>query len=264
MGTIIVKGLSVNASHGVYGYEKSEIHPFVFDAELEYDFSKAALYDELDGTVSYSKICSIIEKTATENCFDLIERLAFMSACAVMDETGAKKISLTCFKPEAPLKCKFENVGVRVELERNEVLLSIGSSIGDRKKYLDNAVERLGNICGVKVIKVSKYLESEPYGGVAKNRFLNGGVLLECYLDPFALLDEIHKIESENGRERLTHWADRTLDIDIVFFGDKIVNTSTLTIPHPDYSRRNFVLTPLKEIAPDFVCPLTNKKLKII
>jgi 2-amino-4-hydroxy-6-hydroxymethyldihydropteridine diphosphokinase len=75
------------------------------------------------------------------------------------------------------------------------------------------------------------------------------------------LLDIIHQIEGAAGRVRKERWGDRTLDIDIVFFGDKIIRQRGLSIPHPDYANRDFVLTPIKEIAPDFVCPLTGKRM---
>jgi 2-amino-4-hydroxy-6-hydroxymethyldihydropteridine diphosphokinase len=83
----------------------------------------------------------------------------------------------------------------------------------------------------------------------------------ECLIPPRALLDEIHKIESEGGRTRTVRWEDRTLDIDIIFFGDKIIAERGLAIPHPDYANRSFVLEPIKEIAPDFVCPVTRKRM---
>jgi 2-amino-4-hydroxy-6-hydroxymethyldihydropteridine diphosphokinase len=123
--------------------------------------------------------------------------------------------------------------------------------MGDRKGYLDKAIELLEKTSGVKVKKVSSCLETEPVGGVAKNKFLNCAVEIETYLSPFALLDEIHRIESECGRERKVHWEDRTLDIDIIFFGNRKINSKDLTVPHPEYKTREFVLKPLKEIAPD-------------
>ena len=75
------------------------------------------------------------------------------------------------------------------------------------------------------------------------------------------LLEEIHRIEAECGRERLVRWGDRTLDIDIIFYGQKIIREDMLSVPHPEYAERDFVLVPLKEIAPEFVCPLTFKKI---
>ena len=114
---------------------------------------------------------------------------------------------------------------------------------------------------GVKILKVSKYIETEPYGGAAKNMFLNCAAVAECLISPRRLLEEIHKIEKSFGRVRTVRWGDRTLDIDIVFFGDKAIAEEGLCVPHPDYLNRPFVLVPLKEIAPDFVCPKTFKRI---
>ena len=136
-----------------------------------------------------------------------------------------------------------------MSVKRTVAYLSLGSSMGDRKAYLDRAVELLSKSSGIKVKKVSSYIQTEPVGGVAKNTFLNCAAEIQTYLSPHALLDEIQRIESECGRVRKERWGDRTLDIDIIFFGDKRVNDETLTIPHPDYNNRDFVKIPLKSIA---------------
>jgi len=86
-------------------------------------------------------------------------------------------------------------------------------------------------------------------------------VKLSTYLSPYELLEYIHLIESEAQRDRSVHWGDRTLDMDIIFYGDCVIDSEALTIPHPDYINRDFVLKPLKEIAPDFVCPLIKKRI---
>ena len=99
------------------------------------------------------------------------------------------------------------------------------------------------------------------FRSVAKNRFLNCAVKIKTYLTPRKLLAEINRIEAECERVRQKRWDDRTLDIDIIFYGNEIINDDNLTVPHREYQMRDFVLIPLKEIAPDFVCPL--KKCRI-
>lgn len=254
MNTVKIRGLEVSASHGVNDYEKKQLHPFVFDADLETDFYKGAMDDDLAGTVNYSSVCKLITKIAQENIFNLIEKLAYECAYCLLETFPAiKRITLTVWKPEAPMKCKFEKVGVTVGVEREIAYLSLGSSMGDKKAYLDKAVKLLSKERGIEVLKVSDYLETQPYGGVAKNTFLNCAVSVSTFLTPHGLLDIIHKIESECERERNIHWADRTLDIDIIFFGNKKICDETLTIPHPDYSNRDFVKIPLKAIAPHLI-----------
>ena len=122
--------------------------------------------------------------------------------------------------------------------------------MGDKKQYLDTSIKKLNETRGVTVEKVSEYISTQPYGGVAKNEFLNCAVGVSTILTPHQMLDEIHRIEAECGRVREKHWGDRTLDIDIIFFGNEQISDENLTIPHPDYMNRDFVKIPLKSIAP--------------
>lgn len=254
MNTVKIRGLEVICSHGVHDFEKSEKHPFVFDADIETDFFKAAVNDDLGGTINYSSVCKLITAVAQDNVYNLIEKLAYECVFAIMENfSAAKKVSLTVWKPEAPMHRKFKNVGVTAEAERETAYLSLGSSMGDRKSYLDRAVKLLGETRGVEVLKVSDYIETQPYGGVANNAFLNCAASVSTFLTPHQLLDAVHEIENVCGRTREKHWGDRTLDIDIVFFGDKKVCDERLTIPHPDWSNRDFVKIPLKNIAPHLI-----------
>lgn len=264
MNKILIRGLEVSACHGVKEIEKNRPQPFIFDADIYYDFFAAAGSDDISDTVNYSAASKLIVAVAQNNTFNLIEKLAYECAYAIMNDTPASRITLTVYKPEAPMKLKFDTVGVTVDVIRERVYLSLGSSMGDRRKYLDDAIEKLNTSCGITVKKVSEYIETEPYGGVAQNKFLNCAVEIETLLSPHELLNTIHRIEHECGRIREKHWEDRTLDIDIVFFGKRIISEDDLIIPHPEYHKRSFVLTPLKEIAPDFICPLLNKTIKNI
>ena len=228
MNAVKIRGLEINARHGVYGFEKSSPQLFVIDADLYTDFYSAAKNDDLSATVNYSEVCNALIKTVTENTFNLIETLAYACVNALMDGF-----------PLTSMKIKFSNVGVTVAVERERAFLSIGSSVGDKKGYLDKAVKLLGETQGITVKKVSSYIETEPYGGVAENKFLNCAAEISTYLPPLKLLEEIHRIEAECGRERLVRWGDRTLGIDIIFYGQKIIREDTLSVPHPEYAERN-------------------------
>lgn len=259
---ILIRGLKINTCHGVHGYEKTTPQEFVFDADLTCDFYEAAKFDDIEKTCNYSTACNIINGVATGNVFNLIEKLAYECAFALLDGLPAVSgVKLTIYKPQAPVKFEFETVGVTVDVKRARAYLSLGSSEGDRQGYLDKALKMLDETSGIKVKKVSKYIETAPYGGVAKNKFLNCAAEIETYLSPNQLLLEIHRIEAACGRVRKEHWGDRTLDIDIIFFGNEIIFSQDLIIPHPEYSKRDFVVKPLKEIAPEFICP--DKKIKI-
>ncbi len=261
---VFIRGLEFSACHGVHGFEKTSPQRFVFDCDMRFDLSAAAESDDVADTVNYSEACNVIAEIVNGNTYNLIEKLAYECAANLIDKFSLSGVKVVVYKPEAPVKHKFENVGVCVELKRQEVYLSLGSSMGDRKKYLDIALEKLNAVRGISVKKVSSYIETEPYGGVAQNQFLNCAAKIETYLAPHVLLKKLNSIESECGRERKTHWADRTLDIDIVFYGREIICDDELVVPHREYQKRDFVLKPLKEIAPDFVCPLTGKRISEI
>lgn len=255
---IDIIGLEVTACHGVFDCEKVNPQKFVFDVCISVDFFSAVNTDDISATVNYAEVCALIEKITKENKFNLIEKLALECAFSILENfEEVQAVKLTCNKPEAPLPQKFKSVAVTVELERVKAYLSIGSSTGDREKTLRTAVKLLGETRGVKVEKVSEFIETEPYGGVAKNKFINGAVCVSTFLPPYALLDEIHRIENELGRVRKKRWDDRTLDIDIIFYGDKTICDETLIIPHPDYTNRDFVKIPLKSIAPHLFGKLT-------
>lgn len=262
--SVLIRGLEIAARHGVHDFEKESPQSFVFDADLFFDFSAASRSDDIKDTINYSAACEKIAEVTEKNCFNLIEKLAYECAYALMNGFSLQAVKLTVYKPQAPLKRKYSNVGACVILERERAFLSLGSSTGDRAGYLDSAIEKLRATRGIEVKKVSSFLETAPYGGVAKNAFLNCAAEIETCLSPHGLLKEINRIEEECGRVRKERWGDRTLDIDIIFFGDKILCDDDLIIPHPDYPNRDFVLKPLKEIAADFVCPLLKKRVKFM
>lgn len=252
MNKVLIRGLEITACHGVNDFEKVEPQPFIFDADITTDFYSAAKDDDVNKTVNYSHACKAINEVATSNVFNLIEKLAYECVYILFERFPcATEISLTVWKPQAPMKRKFENVGVTVRLKRVKAFLSLGSSIGDKKNALDTAIRKLDETRGIKVEKVSEYIKTQPYGGVAKNEFLNCAARISTFLTPHALLEEIHRIEAECGRVRDKRWDDRTLDIDIIFYGNESVRDEVLIIPHRDWENRDFVKTPLKSIAPE-------------
>jgi 2-amino-4-hydroxy-6-hydroxymethyldihydropteridine diphosphokinase len=139
-----------------------------------------------------------------------------------------------------------------------KVVLGIGGNKGDRASYLAKAREALAK--EVALISISQVYESEPWGGVATNgNFLNQVLLIQTNLSPLALLQLTQKIEHALGRTREQHWGDRTIDIDILYFGDQVSSDPQLTLPHPYLSERRFVLQPLAEILPLMNHPVVGK-----
>lgn len=126
--------------------------------------------------------------------------------------------------------------------------IGIGSNLGNRKKYIKNAIEKLRETKGVEVRRISSIHETEPVGGPRQGRYLNGAIEVDTKLEPEELLARLQKIESELGRERSIKNAPRTIDLDILLYGDKEINEPYLKIPHPRMRDREFVMKPLKEI----------------
>lgn len=132
------------------------------------------------------------------------------------------------------------------------VILGLGSNKGDKKKYLDSACKVLNIL--LKNMRTSSIYQTCPQDYLEQDDFFNMVVEGEYEGDAFSLLEEIQKIEADNGRNRKKEIVKgpRTLDIDILFFGDLRLNTSCLVIPHPQIEKRAFVLVPLLELFPDF------------
>ena len=262
MKTVEIKGIKLSARHGVLEQEKINPQEFIIDVAFDYDAFPAACSDDLSDAVNYSDVCKIANRICAENCFNLIEKLSHEIAFRIAESFPAvKNVSVSVHKPHAPVPLPFGDIIVTARLERVKTVLSLGSNEGDKRAALDGAIAALRATRGIKVLTVSDYIASAPYGGVATNEFLNCALVAECLLSPERLLEVIHKIEGDFKRVRKERWGDRTLDIDIIFFGDKIIAEEGLCIPHPDYANRSFVIEPVKQIAPDFVCPLTHKRM---
>jgi 2-amino-4-hydroxy-6-hydroxymethyldihydropteridine diphosphokinase len=135
--------------------------------------------------------------------------------------------------------------------------LSLGSNVGDRERNLQEAIRRASALG--RVVAASSVYETEPVEFTDQPWFLNCVIALETTAEPAQLLRECLRIEQEMGRQRLLKKGPRSIDIDILLFGDAVVNTPELTIPHPEMTRRRFVLEPLAEIAPELLHPVSQK-----
>lgn len=139
------------------------------------------------------------------------------------------------------------------------MFVGLGSNLGDRKHHIETALEKLHRVTGVRVRNVSSFFETEPVGGPPQGMYLNAVVAIECCLTPGELLSELQRIERELGRTRTVKDAPRTIDLDILLFGDKVIHEEELQVPHPRMHERAFVLDPLHEIAADAVHPVLGK-----
>ncbi len=135
--------------------------------------------------------------------------------------------------------------------------IALGSNLGDSESILNGAIVRLQAEAGIKVLRHSSWYSTAPVGPPQPN-YLNGCALLAVNLSPEELLQSLLRIEQQFGRIRNQRWGPRTLDLDIIFYGELILQTPVLEIPHPRFRERSFVLAPLGEIAPDWIDPVTG------
>ncbi len=139
-------------------------------------------------------------------------------------------------------------------------LVALGSNLGDRKAYLTWALEQLGTLADTKVARVSRFHETAPVGGPPQGMYLNAVAELHTQLEPQALLRHLQTIETSLGRpEDHVRWGPRVIDLDLLAYDALVLETPDLILPHPRMHERQFVLTPLAEVAPHWVHPKLGK-----
>ncbi len=132
------------------------------------------------------------------------------------------------------------------------VYLGLGSNLGDRQANIEKAIHLL-NEKGIEVLKQSTLIETDPVGGPPQGKFLNAAIEVKTQLSPQELLQQLKTIEKKMGRVKTVHHGPRPIDIDILIYDDVKIETEELTIPHPKIFEREFVLKPLREIAPHLI-----------
>ena len=261
MDVIHIRRLEIFANHGVIPEENTLGQKFIISADLYKDLRAAGKTDNLKETIHYGRAAVLIKQISEKSVFQLIEKLAEEIADALLKNFPVEKVKVIIEKPWAPVRLPLETVAVEIERGWHTAYLSIGSNLGDREQFLKNAVKKLDNRSDSFVTKVSGFIETEPYGNVQQDKFLNGCLELRTLLSPSELLKRINEIEQEEGRVRTLHWGPRTLDIDILLYDNETVYTDDLKIPHIDMHNRMFVLGPLCEIAPFAIHPVLGKSV---
>ena len=141
-----------------------------------------------------------------------------------------------------------------------QAYIQLGTNLGERLANLEQARQQIINLPSA-ILKESSIYETEAWGIKEQPAFLNQVILITTHIQPEELLQAFLVIERKMGRERIHKWRERLIDIDILFYNDLILKTEILTIPHPFIQKRNFVLAPLQEIAPDFIHPQLKKTM---
>lgn len=263
MDEIRIEGLEVYAGHGVFEEERRNGQPFLINAVLYTDVRQAGINDDLTLSTNYGEVSCMIDRFLRQSTFQLIETLAERTAEKILLQfPRVKAVELEIKKPKAPIGLPFESVSVKICRGWKKAYLGIGSNMGDKKGYMEEALIKLENNKKIRNMRVSSFIVTQPYGGVEQDEFLNGAVELETLYTPWELLCFLQSVEKEAGRTRDIHWGPRTLDLDILFYEDFLCDFGELTVPHPDMQNRDFVLKPLNELCPYKTHPIFHKSVR--
>lgn len=263
MDEIRIENLKVFANHGVYQEEQENGQNFYINAVLYQDTCQAGVSDDLKQSTNYGEVCHFINSFLKKNTFRLLEAAAEQLAREILLQFSlVQELDLEIRKPQAPIGLPFESVSVRIHRGWHQAYVAFGSNMGDKEAHIEKGLELLNTYAGIQVEKSSEIIRTTPYGGVEQEEFLNGVVCLKTYLSPKELLEVLHEVETSEDRERKVHWGPRTLDLDIIFYDNLVLDDEELCIPHIDMQNRDFVLLPMMELAPYKRHPVTGKSVQ--
>ena len=143
----------------------------------------------------------------------------------------------------------------------SSVFIGLGSNLGNKKANINDAIASIAGLDSTDVTKTSSFYKTSPVGSVDQDWFINSVIKVKTRIAADALMSALLSIEEKLGRVRTEKWGARTIDIDMLFYNDEIINSERLTVPHEHLSERKFVLEPLSEIAGDFLHPVLNKTI---
>lgn len=253
---VAITGIRARGLHGVLDFERRDGQDFVVDVSIEADLEPAGASDDLADTVNYAEIAADVVAIIEGPPVNLIETLADQIATAVLRRPAVRSVDVVVHKPEAPVGVPFTDVSVTVRrLRRTKVVIALGSNLGDSVATLQWAVLTLHGL--LDLVAVSPVYQTTAVGGPAQDDYLNAVVIGWTDLPPRGLLSELHAIESEAGRTREVRWGPRTLDLDLIQYGDPAFDTDVssdrpfLVLPHPRAHERGFVLAPWADADPD-------------
>ena len=265
MDKIYINNLEFIGFHGVFPEEKKLGQKFLVSLELTVDTREAGKTGDLTKSVHYGLVAQDVEKLFLEKSIDLIETCAENIAEMVLKKYElVKEVKVIVKKPWAPLQMHFENVAVEITRKWHRVYLSLGSNIGNKRKNLLEAIRKIGELENTEVVKSSTILETEPFGYLEQDNFLNACLEVKTLMTAQEFLKEILQIELDMGRVREIKWGPRIIDIDILFYDKDIIEEDNLAVPHPWICEREFVLDPLSEIAPNYIHPLEKKTITML
>ncbi|OLT43284.1 2-amino-4-hydroxy-6-hydroxymethyldihydropteridine pyrophosphokinase [Serinicoccus sp. CNJ-927] len=262
---IRLSGVRARGHHGVLDHERRDGQDFVVDVVLELDLRPAGTSDELARTVHYGEVAADVVAVVEGEPRDLIETVAEEIAARVLARPLVEAVEVTVHKPQAPVGVPFGDVAVVVRRRRDvPVVIALGANLGgtdgaEPAETLRAAVGRLRRLRGLRGVRASRSFVTAPVGGEAvagQPDYVNAVVLARTSLSPASLLAALHRVEAAFGRTREVRWGARTLDLDLVQYGDPSAGTDVvsedpeLTLPHPRSHERAFVLVPWADLDP--------------
>lgn len=258
---IAVTGIRGWGRHGVLAAEQELGQAFTVDVVLRLDTSAAGRGDELGATVNYAEVAAVAAAEIAAGPHLLIETLSARIAERTLAECGApllRRVEVTVHKPAAPVGLPVDDVAVTITRDAApvEAVLALGTNLGERETQLAAALASLAAAPGVEVAWTSPVVETAPVGGPeGQGAFLNAVVGVRTVLAPAQLLAVCARREREARRVRTVRWGPRTLDVDVITFGEHRSADPVLTLPHPRAHQRAFVLDPWHRARPEAELP---------
>lgn len=262
MDKILIKDFEIFANHGVFQEEKNLGQIFIVSIELGVKTRAAAKSGDLSKSVHYGELAHRIEEEFTKKSVDLIETAAEEIAEYILyNYSLVNNVKVTLKKPWAPVRRHLDYVAVEIERGWHKAYIALGSNIGEKSRNLEKAIDSISEVESIRITNKSTFIETEPWGYLDQEGFVNGVIEVMTILSPEDLMDELLRIENDMKRERVIRWGPRIIDLDIIFYDDLISSDPKVILPHPRMEERDFVLKPLNEIAGNMLHPVLNKRV---
>lgn len=248
-----VRDLCFFGYHGVLAEEKRLGQRFIVSLEIGADLTSAITDDAYEQAVCYATLSEIVADIVTGPSLNLIETVAGRIAQRILERCPlVEEVRVEVRKPSAPVPHSLRDVSAEVTYHRqHEVGFSLGANLGEREAVLTAAVEALSRCEGLALEKVSDFYDSAPWGVEDQPPFVNLCAVGKTVLPPHRVLALCKQIESTLGRVPGRRWGERAVDIDILFYGERVLQSPLLTLPHRHLWERAFVLEPLAELVPE-------------
>ncbi len=256
---IWLTGITAHAYHGVFSFEREAGQKFVLDVGYEVDTRPAARSDAVEDTVSYADVADALHQVLISEPANLVETVAERMAAAALSFPGVRAATVVLHKPEAPVSVPFADVSLTIRrtrltvvpLEPVTVVLGLGGNVGDVEGHLRSAVGGLRE--ALEDVVVGPLVRTPAMtlpGSDPQSDYLNTVLTARTRRSAREVLDLAQRLERAAGRVREVRWGPRTLDVDVLAYGDLVSDDAELLLPHPGAGERAFVVVPWAALEP--------------